>query len=189
MKPTTPVPNIMSRKDIKLIIDENIDKPEDLLFLYSKGWAKRAGIIPYVIYAGKYHLLLGEQADTKGVPRLTDFGGGCEEQEFPLECAMREFKEETRRSFHINLNNTTHIIVNKKDGHRQVILFVRLAGFGSGNQNPIDEFRATFHNGIEYPPEMNEIQAIKWIAGDNIKIIDQKKLSRSIQSLLEYLFF
>lgn len=55
----------------------------------------RAGVVPYVFDEnGMLKFLLGKKTRNK---KLTEFGGGCKvkKKEFLINCAMREYQEET----------------------------------------------------------------------------------------------
>lgn len=95
--------------------------PPSLQAINNPGFVERGGVIPYIKSAkDDIYLILGIKEG-----KYTDFGGGCKirKNEKPLECAGREFKEETLGLLNVNPKNTTHIIISGKRRPHQVILF------------------------------------------------------------------
>jgi hypothetical protein len=164
--------DILLKKDIKIISPRYFNLGQNILFLFKKGISQRAGIIPYVIENGKYHLLLGEKKQNK---KLTDFGGGCKNYETPLVCGFREFQEETKNAFDIDLANITHVVVTGKKRLHSIIMMVKMEN--TGNEE-YDFFRIP-HN------KNDELSTIEWIAGDQIKQYNRMEFDDGLRSFID----
>jgi hypothetical protein len=86
---------------------------------------KRAGVIPYTIINGDLWFLMGVDAKTKD---LSDFGGGRENRESIIDCAYREFIEETCGIFSgdVSLKNLQESLV--VPGLSMMVFFVYVDG-------------------------------------------------------------
>lgn len=106
----------------------NISCPQDLQFLYSTNYIRRAGIIPFMIHNNITYLLIGLSKEKH--PVWADLGGRAEKNETTLQTALREFREESRSVLDVDLNRLQKVIITskKKKGTvpDQVILLVQV---------------------------------------------------------------
>ena len=151
--------------------------PKGLKFLANKRFAERGGIIPYYIDAQniKYYLL-GAKKLKKGY-RWSDFGGGCKRKETVLQCAIREFLEESRGIVNISIDNITHVhIINSSKPYR-VMLFVKL--------NEMDgTIPERFENIIPSSKAEEEIVKVKWFSEYQLLSLPKKNTSKSIKEVI-----
>jgi len=90
-------------------------------FLNRGKLGQRAGIIPYYLDpVTKQPIYLVGFAQGK----YSDFGGGCTQRETIMDCALREYTEETRGVLDLGDGIVTHIYVTGKKRTHQVILMV-----------------------------------------------------------------
>jgi hypothetical protein len=171
---------LLKNKNIKVIYARPYEGVGDLRFLFQKGWAKRAGIIPYTVEDGKYYLLLGEKYEDG---KITDFGGGCSQYEEPIVCGYREFLEETRSSFPIDFRNFTHIVITGKKGPHQVIILVKMDKRGN---EEIRFLEMSHKNDKKSKKGVKELSDIEWFELGEAR---NERLSDSLRSMFEYLVF
>lgn len=133
----------------------------------------RCGILPYIILNEKYYICFGKDHKSGD---YTDFGGGVHKGEEPLQCAIREFSEESRGVFgKISIEDLQGCtcMYNKK------MLIVIINIFAKSNlgspldliKNSLSDFRSMSYIPEDHrsDPKYNEIKAISWISEDIIK--------------------
>lgn len=165
--------------DSPFYCQESLECPENLKFLFKEGYSKRAGIIPYYVSRnGNLYLLLGRTIYFENKDRpLSDFGGGCKKYENPVDCAVREFEEETRRVVNIDLKNTKYIYITGKQNPHQVIFLVKMSHM---DLNIDDKFQASKPKN-EREQEMDRLE---WRNVRNLKKLHKFKFTHSIRSLI-----
>lgn len=156
-----------------MIISPKNIAPTDLSFLYKKNYGRRAGIVPFMIdRRGETYILLGQD---KQNGRWADLGGRSEKNETPLENAMREYLEESRGVFPIDLSSLTRVVISKHRKGLQTILFVQV--LSSEDNIKIDE---KFQNTIPKNKYEDELSYLKWIHFDEFMNAENKQLSRAM---------
>ena len=158
----------------------NIELPKDYNFMYSIGYIRRAGIIPFLIDNNNItYILLGLSKDR--IPVWADLGGRTEKNETTIETAIREFKEESRSVLSIDLTRTTKIVITSGSDYpnlpNQVILFVQVDPT-QYNININTVFQKTIPKTV-YEDEMSEL---RWIPYYSFLEMD-KKLSKSLDDI------
>lgn len=120
----------------------------------------RAGVIPYVYVNGSLHFLFGRDTVSGD---LTDFGGGVKKGESILDAAIREFKEETNKSFgsHIYSHNNFYNCVVLQDA-QMTIFFLRL------DPKWLDEANKKFYSQKKKYKYM-EVNKFVWIHENRLK--------------------
>jgi 8-oxo-dGTP pyrophosphatase MutT (NUDIX family) len=86
-----------------------VEPRPNLKFLYTSGYVRRAGIIPYMVYNGVTYMLLGKSNEK--TPMWADLGGRSESDENTLETALREFGEESRYVLPVDLTKTSKVLI------------------------------------------------------------------------------
>lgn len=151
-------------------------QPESSEEVNTRHFVMRAGIVPYYQSRnGEIWILLGEEHRIEGAV-LSDFGGGCNRRELPLDCALRELREESRDVVQVDLGNTTDIFVTGKKAPHQAILFVRMPFMD-------EDLSRRFAETSSDIPEENELDAINWYPYDTLKTISYRRLTESLRSL------
>ena len=154
----------------------NIDCPQDLNFLYTPDYVRRAGVIPFMVNNGITYVLLGYSNEKN--PVWADLGGRAEEDETTIDTALREFGEESRYVLPLDLTRTSKILITGRKGSvypDQVHLVVEVVPTDS-NININNKFLNTTPR-TEYEDEM---QFLRWIPYD-----DFMKMS-GLTSSMEY---
>jgi ADP-ribose pyrophosphatase YjhB (NUDIX family) len=162
----------------------DISCPQDLGFLYSKDYIRRAGVIPFMIYNNTTYILLGYSKENN--PVWADLGGRVEKGETTLDTALREFGEESRYVLPINLNNISKVLITSKGDTYypdQVLLVVQVDS-SLYNININQAFQNTLPR-TQYEDEMSFLQ---WIPYDTFLVMGGlSKSMQQIQKLLRHI--
>ena len=157
-----------------------------------------AGILPATIRNGKLWFLFGKENQyEKSAPGFSDFGGGVENDETPLETAAREGGEELTGFLgsdadvrHLLTKYGTFDVDYKSDGYGiyRVHIFpmeydLKLPFYYNNNQRFLQE---RLDPKIIKDSKIFEKQQIKWICVDDFVKMKQKKEFRSFyQNIIE----
>ena len=156
----------------------NISCPNNLNFLHSEKYIRRAGIIPFLVDNNNItYMLLGLSKEKN--PVWADLGGRVEKNETTLQTAIREFNEEARSVVFIDLDRITKIVITSKNNKTQpdqVILFVQI---DPTNYNI--NINNTFINTIPRNKYEDEMSELRWIPFETFVKMDPNTLSRSMQ--------
>ena len=180
-----------------IISDRKVLDSKDFSFLQSYLYARRAGIIPYLIdKTGKTFVLLG--LSNEKTPLWGDLGGRSESNpakksyETVLETAIREYGEESRHVLPIFDKNISLIVITSSSDnkgvsrflHDQVILFVEVDPT-EYNVNINKEFTKTIPKD-QYEDEMT---LLKWIPYNRFLsgYIDKNNLSPTLLAVIKSL--
>lgn len=169
--------------DLQIIYSPTLN-PEDFAmlfdnpaqFLYNEKVGQRAGIIPYYIEknTGMPVYFVGY-----AMRKYSDFGGGCNKRETIMQCALREYTEETRGVLGLQDGVLTHIYVTGKKRPHQLILMVNVPNISKDINTHFQNTRA--RNMSEKEMERLELLGL----GDLYSLFFSFKLSDSLTSLFK----
>lgn len=147
------------------------------LYILSDLHLRRAGIIPYVIDERNNLLILLGVSKDKGL--YSDLGGRRENFESTLDCALREYGEESRYCLPIDINHTSDVYITQKNGNDdQAILFVELPF-----ENWIMDINRKFKLTKPKNKYEDEMKMLIWVPYSDFFQIPNEKLSYSLQYL------
>lgn len=118
---------------------------------------QRGGVIPYTIVNERVYFLLARHGETN---ELGDFGGGIKKNEFALNGAFREYKEETNGIFAYSSCNDFLDKLAIIDGNKMAVIFIPVNKTWMMNNSA----RRAFHSVAENPKKsFNEISDVVWV--------------------------
>ena len=171
---------------MKIYSGNKIKVPTNYDFLFSKKYVTRAGIIPYMMVGDQTYILLGVD---KSNGQLADLGGTIEKGETTLDAGIREYMEESRDVFPVNLKDTTSIVISKlfhksnDKKTKQVILFVKV-DYDPSHWAIDDKFQQT----VPTIPCEDEMSNLQWINLKDFMNLSNSELSKSMKSMRKVLY-
>lgn len=139
---------------------------------------QRGGVIPYTIINNRVYFLLARHGETK---ELGDFGGGIKKNEFALNGAFREYKEETNGIFDYSSCNDFLDKLAVVDGNKMAVIFIFVNKTWMLNNSA----RKAFHSVPENPKKSsNEISDVVWVEESKfVNLVMDRNLSDGTDKL------
>jgi len=141
-----------------------------------------AGILPVSMRDGKLYFLFGKENKYADTPGWSDFGGGTDAGEYPLETAVRESSEELTGflgdDIGAHIKHKHLLIKNDYDGYKTYYMYVVPMAY--------DEFLPYYYNnnqrflqkrlpaGLIKKSKIFEKAEIKWVCIDDFKKMGPK---------------